>query len=66
MQEEQASYHQITILDVDDLDFKTELVETPKILEDKGQATVDELKQLNHGTTEKPWPIQVNSLLTIE
>ena len=33
---------------------------------DGGQATVDELKELNLGTSEEPRPIYVSSLLTLE
>ena len=43
-----------------------ELAETPKTLEDGGQATVDDLKELNLGTTEEPRPIYISSLLTSE
>ena len=40
--------------------------EAPRAIEDGGQATVDELKELNLGTDEKPHPIYVSSLLTLE
>ena len=43
-----------------------ELVETPETLEDGGQVTVDELKELNLGTPEELRPIYVSSLLTSE
>jgi len=43
-----------------------ELADTPKTLENGGQATVDELKELNLGTPEEPRPIYVSSLLTSE
>ena len=39
-------------------------METPETLEDGGQTTVDELKELNLGTSEDPRPIYVSSLLT--
>jgi len=41
-------------------------METPESLEDGGQATVDELKELNLRTAEEPRPIQVTSWLTFE
>ena len=37
--------------------------EAPQAIEDGGQATVDELKELNVGTDEEPRPIYVSSLL---
>ena len=40
--------------------------EAPRAIEDGGQATVDELKELNLGTSEEPRPIYVSSLLTSE
>ena len=40
--------------------------EAPRAIEDKGQATVDELRELNLGTSEEPRPIYVSSLLTPE
>ena len=40
--------------------------EAPRAIEDGGQATVDELKELNLGTSEEPRPIYVSSLLTPE
>jgi len=63
-QEEQASSNHIIVQEVDDSDAEIELTETPKTLEDGGQATVDELKELNLGTNEEPCPICVSSLLT--
>jgi hypothetical protein len=38
--------------------------EAPHAIEDGGQATVDELKELNLGTTDEPCPIFVSALLT--
>ena len=35
-------------------------------MEDGGQATVDELKELNFGTNEDPPPIYVSTMLTQE
>ena len=40
--------------------------EAPRAIEDGGQATVDDLKELNLGTSEEPRPIYVSSLLTPE
>ena len=40
--------------------------EAPRAIEDGGQATVDDLKELNLGTNEEPRPIYVSSLLTPE
>jgi len=54
------------VREVDDLDSKIELPETPETLEDGGQVSDDELKELNLGPPEEPHPIYVNSLLTSE
>jgi len=54
------------VQEVDNSDSKNELAETPQSLEDGGQATVNELKELNLGTLEEPRPIYVSSLLTSE
>ncbi|PIN24522.1 DNA-directed DNA polymerase [Handroanthus impetiginosus] len=43
-----------------------EIQEAPPQLEDSGQATVDELKELNFGTLEKLWPIFVSALLSLD
>ena len=40
--------------------------EAPRAIEDEGQATVDELRELNLGTSEEPRPIYVSSLLIME
>ena len=40
--------------------------EAPQAIEDGGQATVDELKELNLGTDGEPRLIYVSSLLTLE
>ena len=65
-EKEQASSNHITVREVDNSDSEIELADTPKTLEDGGQATVDELKELNLGTPEEPRPIYVSSLLTSE
>jgi len=46
-QEEQASSNHIMVREVDESDVKIELTETPETLDDRGQATVDELKEFN-------------------
>ena len=56
-EKEQASSNHITAREVDDSDSEIELVETPKTLEDGGQATIDELKELNLTIPKKPRPI---------
>ena len=45
---------------------KLEPTEAPETLQDGGQATVDELKELNLGTKEDPRPIYVSTMLTLE
>jgi len=65
-EEEVISSNHITIHECDDSDSEIELAETPKTFEDGGQATVDDLKELNLGTNEEPRPIYVSSSLTLE
>jgi len=48
------------------LEVEVEPAEAPKTLEDGGQATVDELKELNLGTKEDPRPIYMSTMLTPE
>ena len=43
-----------------------EVDEAPLALEDGVQATVDELKEINLGTTEEPRPTFISALLTSE
>jgi len=64
IEKEQASSNHIMVREVDDSDSKMELVETPETLEDGGQVTVDELKELNLGTPKEPRLISASSLLT--
>ncbi|KAL0439075.1 UNVERIFIED_CONTAM: Transposon Tf2-12 polyprotein [Sesamum latifolium] len=53
--------------EVFDLDiFKDEIQNAPPQLDDGVQATVDELKKLNLGTTQEPRPIFVSALLSPE
>ncbi|PON76863.1 hypothetical protein PanWU01x14_031830 [Parasponia andersonii] len=50
------------------LDFTTNFIDTvqpvPPKLEDGGQATIDDLKELNHSIEDEPTPIFVSTLLT--
>ena len=62
-EEQVASSNHITIRECDDSDSDSE-IEAPEKLEDGGQATVDDLKELNLGTKEQPRSIYVSSLLT--
>jgi len=54
------------VRELDDSNSEIELTETLKTLEGGGQATVDELKELNLGTPDERRPIYVSSLLTFE
>ncbi|XP_074306102.1 uncharacterized protein LOC141641334 [Silene latifolia] len=60
-----SSYH-ITVEEIPDENEEVEADEAPETHEDGGQSTVDELKELNLGTTEDPRPIYVSALLTKE
>ncbi|XP_074265755.1 uncharacterized protein LOC141588199 [Silene latifolia] len=60
-----SSYH-ITVEEIPDENEEVEADEAPETLEDGGQSTVDELKELNLGTTEDPRPIYISALLTKE
>ncbi|XP_074277348.1 uncharacterized protein LOC141600984 [Silene latifolia] len=60
-----SSYH-ITVEEIADENEEVEADEAPETLEDGGQSTVDELKELNLGTIEDPRPIYVSALLTKE
>ncbi|KAI5342013.1 hypothetical protein L3X38_009888 [Prunus dulcis] len=56
--------HHVTIKELDEEEpFEDEVHDAPAALEDGGQATVDELKELNLGTNEDPRPIFVSALL---
>jgi len=67
-EEQVASSNHIIICECDDSDSDSEieLVECPKTLEDGGQATVDDLKELNLKIKEEPRPIYVSLMLTQE
>ncbi|XP_074284154.1 uncharacterized protein LOC141608708 [Silene latifolia] len=56
-----SSYH-ITVEEIPDENEEVEADEAPETLEDGGQSTVDELKELNLGTIEDPRPIYVGAL----
>ena len=61
--EDQVPFNHITIREVDDLETEVELAEAPKTIENGGQATVDELKELNLGMKEDQRPIYVSTCL---
>ncbi|CAL2271126.1 unnamed protein product [Prunus armeniaca] len=55
---EVLAVHHVTIKELDEEEpFEEEVHDAPTALEDGGQATVDELKELNLGTNEDPRPI---------
>ena len=54
----------MTAAEVPNPNEEIETDEAPKTLEDGGQATVDELKELNLGTFKDPQPIYISALLT--
>ncbi|XP_074277586.1 uncharacterized protein LOC141601220 [Silene latifolia] len=60
-----SSYH-ITVEEILDENKEVEADEAPETLEDGGQSTVDELKELNLGTNEDPRPIYVVHRLAIK
>ncbi|KAI5324479.1 hypothetical protein L3X38_033552 [Prunus dulcis] len=56
--------HHITIKELDEEEpFEDKVHDAPTALEDGGQVTVDELKELNLGTNEDPRPIFVSALM---
>ncbi|CAL9000663.1 unnamed protein product, partial [Prunus brigantina] len=61
---EVLAVHHVTIKELDEEEpFEEEVHDAPAALEDGGQATVDELKELNLGTNEDPRPIFISALL---
>ncbi|CAL8088704.1 unnamed protein product [Prunus armeniaca] len=61
---EVLAVHHVTINELDEEEpFEDEVHNAHATLEDWGQATVDELKELNLGTNEDPRPIFVSALL---
>uniref|UniRef100_A0A803L3S7 Integrase catalytic domain-containing protein n=1 Tax=Chenopodium quinoa TaxID=63459 RepID=A0A803L3S7_CHEQI len=61
-----VSTNHVTAEEVSNPDEEIETDEAPKTLEDGGQATVDELKELNLGTLEDPRPMYISALITQE
>ena len=59
-----TSYHVTIEKALDDDPLEDEVNEAPSALEDRGQATVDKLKEFNLGTLDDPRPIFVNILLS--
>uniref|UniRef100_A0A2N9GIS1 Uncharacterized protein n=1 Tax=Fagus sylvatica TaxID=28930 RepID=A0A2N9GIS1_FAGSY len=59
-----TAYHVTVEMDSRSSSSDDEPDETPHAIEDGGQATVDELKELNLGTTDKPHLIFISTLLT--
>ena len=64
VEESFTSYHVTVQVDSNSEFLEDEPGETPQVLEDGGQATVHELKELNLGTNENPRPIYVSMLLS--
>ena len=65
--ENSSKNEQVEILRQDDsLEFVDKAHLAPPQFEEGGQATVDELRELNLGTSEDPKPIFVSALLTLE
>ena len=65
--ENSSKNEQVEILRQDDsLEFVDKAHPAPPQFEEGGQATVDELRELNLGTSEDPKPIFVSALLTPE
>lgn len=56
--------HEIRIPDNEPLEFIDNIQPAPSQIEDGGQATVDELQEVNLGTNDEPKPIFVSALLT--
>ena len=65
--EGETSCHHITILEELEIETPEEDVEdAPQSLEDGGQSTVDELKEVNLGTIEEPCPTFISTSLSSE
>ena len=62
--DEVVASHHVTIHEVSNDEEEVETDEAPESLEDGGQATVDDLKELNLGTPEEPRPVYVSALLS--
>ncbi|KAM1849373.1 hypothetical protein ACFX14_013415 [Malus domestica] len=66
-EEETQDVFHITIQEVEKDEILEEyVIVAPSQLEDGGQATVDDLKELNLGTSEEPKPIFVSALLSAD
>jgi len=65
-QEEATSSNHIIIQKYENSDSKIELVKTPKTLQDRGQAIVNNREKLNLTTAKEPCSIYVSSLLTLK
>ncbi|KMT11045.1 hypothetical protein BVRB_5g111360 [Beta vulgaris subsp. vulgaris] len=65
-EETAASCNHVTVCEAEGQDEEVETAEAPKTLEDGGQSTVDDLKELSLGTPDEPRPIFVSALLTHE
>ena len=63
---DQVSSNHIMIREADDLETEVEPHESPKTLEDGGQAIANELKELNLGTKEDPHLKYMSTMLTPE
>ena len=59
-----TNYHVVVEVDSNSEFSENELRKAPQVFEDGGQATVDELKEVNLGTNENPRPIYVTMLLS--
>ncbi|KAM1054793.1 hypothetical protein ACFX2C_002110 [Malus domestica] len=64
-EEAQDVFH-ITIQEGEEEILEEDVIAAPSQLEDGGQATVDDLKELNLGTSEEPKPIFVSALLSAD
>ncbi|KAM1206144.1 hypothetical protein FF1_006824 [Malus domestica] len=66
-EEEAQDVFHITIQEgEEDESLEEDVIAAPSQLEDGGQATVDDLKELNLGTSEEPKPIFVSALLSAD
>ena len=59
-----TSYHITVEVDYNSEFSEDEPREAPQVFEDQGQATIDELKELNLRTNENPRPIYVSMFLS--
>ncbi|KAM1164797.1 hypothetical protein ACFX2G_024745 [Malus domestica] len=67
IEEEAQDVFHITIQEgEEDEILEEDVITAPSQLEDGGQATVDDLKELNLGTNEEPKPIFVSALLSAD